>query len=175
MCTTCEVLFHSQADMHCMHGHQSTQVSDSIMSIAKHHVCRPRVNSVALTQDEALSSGPGGCKGPACVMPGASSGLYHMEKMYDVVHAGSCVWMVSSPSYPDYDGYEIYLTENATAMPQPAPSYTVAQQAAINGQNAQFRNFEAALSCVLRRNQQPPATGSWPYVDGWNTTLSIIQ
>ncbi|DBA69277.1 TPA: hypothetical protein ACH3X2_013012 [Trebouxia sp. C0005] len=89
--------------------------------------------------------------------------------------AGSCVWMVSSPSYPDYDGFEIYLTENATAMSQPTPSNTVAQQAVINGQNAQFRNFEAALSCVLRRNQQQPANGSWPYVDGWDTTLSIIR
>ena len=89
--------------------------------------------------------------------------------------AGSCVWMVSSPSYPDYDGFEIYSTENATAMPQPTPSNTVAQQAVINGQNAQFRNFDAALSCVLRRNQQQPANGSWPYVDGWDTTLSIIR
>ncbi len=92
-----------------------------------------------------------------------------------LVLAGSCVWMVSSPSYPDYDGFEIYSTENATAMPQPTPSYTVAQQAVINGRNAQFRNFNAALSCVLRRNQQQPANGSWPYVDGWDTTLSIIR
>jgi len=92
-----------------------------------------------------------------------------------LVLAGSCVWMVSSPSYPDYDGFQIYLTENATAMPQPTPSNTVAQQAVINGQNAQFRNFDAALSCVLRRNQQQPANGSWPYVDGWDTTLSIIR
>ncbi len=92
-----------------------------------------------------------------------------------LILAGSCVWMVSSPSYPDYDGFEIYLTENATAMPQPTPSNTIAQQAVINGQNAQFRNFDAALSCVLRRNQQQPANGSWPYVDGWDTTLSIIR
>lgn len=89
--------------------------------------------------------------------------------------AGSCVWMLSSPTYPDYDGYEIYPTENATAVPQPLPSYTVLQQGIITAQNAQFRNFDAALACVQRRNQQPPANGSWPYVDGWNTTLSIIR
>lgn len=104
-----------------------------------------------------------------------------LQLIYGLLHnttspvAGSCVWMVSSPSYPDYDGFEIYSTENATAMPQPTPSNTVAQQAVINGQNAQFRNFDAALSCVLRRNQQQPANGSWPYVDGWDTTLSIIR
>ena len=89
--------------------------------------------------------------------------------------AGSCVWMISSPSYPDYDGYELYLTENATAMPQPPPSYTVLQQGILTAQDAQFRNFEAALACVQRRNQQPPTNGSWPYVDGWNNTLSIIR
>ena len=83
--------------------------------------------------------------------------------------------MLSSPTYPDYDGYEIYPTENATAVPQPLPSYTVLQQSIITAQNAQFRNFDAALACVQRRNQQPPANGSWPYVDGWNTTLSIIR
>ncbi len=83
--------------------------------------------------------------------------------------------MVSSPSYEDYDGFEIYLTESATAMAQPAPTYTVLEQGVINAQNAQFRNFDAALACVQRRNQQQPASGSWPYVDGWNTTLSIIR
>ena len=84
--------------------------------------------------------------------------------------------MVSSPSYPDYDGFTLYLTENATAQPQPVPYYTVAQQAAMNGQNAVFRNFEAALQCVQRRNQQAPTSASaWPYVDGWNQTLNIIR
>lgn len=84
--------------------------------------------------------------------------------------------MISSPAYPDYDGFTLYLTENATALPQPVPYYTVPQQAAMNGQNAVFRNFEAALQCVQRRNQQAPTDGSdWPYVDNWNQTLSIIR
>lgn len=104
-----------------------------------------------------------GCEGTACY------------SWIDCLAAGSCVWMVSSSSYPDYDGFEIYLTENGTAMPQPVPTYTVLQQAVINAQDAQFRNFDAALSCVQRRNQQPPNSGSWPYVDGWNTTLSVVR
>ena len=83
--------------------------------------------------------------------------------------------MIASPTYLDYDGFEIYQTAAATAMAQPAPSNTIQQQAAINAQNAYFRNFDAALSCVQRRNQQPPASGPWPYVDGWNDTLSIVR
>ena len=84
--------------------------------------------------------------------------------------------MVSSPSYPDYDGVTLYLTENATAQPQPVPYYTVPQQAAMNAQSAVFRNFEAALQCVQRRNQQAPTDGSaWLYVDGWNQTLNVIR
>ena len=89
--------------------------------------------------------------------------------------SGSCIWMLASPTYPDYDGFEIYQTEAATAMAQPAPSNTIQQQAAINAQNAYFRNFDAALSCVQRRNQQPPKSGPWPYVVGWNDTISIIR
>lgn len=83
--------------------------------------------------------------------------------------------MIGSPTYPDYDGFEIFQTEAATAMAQPRPAFTLLQQAAINAQNAYFRNFDAVLSCVQRRNQQPPANGPWPYVDGWDTTLSIIR
>lgn len=46
----------------------------------------------------------------------------------------------------------------------------------MNGQNAVFRQFEAGLQCALRRNEQAPPNGApWPYVDGWNSTLSIVR
>ena len=83
--------------------------------------------------------------------------------------------MIASLTYPDYDGFEILQTEAATTMTQPGPAFALQQQAAINAQGAYFRNFDALLSCVQRRNQQRPASGPWPYLDGWDTTLSIIR
>lgn len=89
--------------------------------------------------------------------------------------AGSCIWMIASPTYPDYDGFTILPTEAANALPQPGPGRSLQEQSAINAQNSNFRNFDALLSCVQRRNQQRPPEGPWPYLDGWDTTLSIIR
>ena len=89
--------------------------------------------------------------------------------------AGTCIWMIGSPTYPDYDGFTIFQSEAAAAAAQPKPAFDLLQQAAINAHTAYFRNFDALLSCVQRRNQQPPASGPWPYTDGWETTLSIIR
>lgn len=83
--------------------------------------------------------------------------------------------MIASPTYPDYDGFQIFPTEASTALPQPRLGRSLQEQAAINAQNSYFRNFDALLSCVQRRNQQQPPEGPWPYLDGWNVTLSIIR
>ncbi|KAL3155593.1 hypothetical protein ABBQ38_010850 [Trebouxia sp. C0009 RCD-2024] len=101
--------------------------------------------------------------------------IYGMLQNSSSSVAGSCIWMIASPTYPDYDGFQIFPTEAATALPQPGPGRSLQEQAAINAQNSYFRNFDALLSCVQRRNQQQPPQGPWPYLDGWNTTLSIIR
>lgn len=83
--------------------------------------------------------------------------------------------MIAASSYFDYDTYTIHMTEGATAQPQ-GLSFPILQAAAGNAQNAVFRNYDAAVQCVQRRNFPTGQHAlAQPFVHGWNDTLQIIR
>lgn len=110
--------------------------------------------------------------------------LVHEEAARTPIIAGALFWLLASNNYPDYDGYTVYTSKEASKQPAPEWALMAPEQALSAYRTRAFLDTDKMLNCCSKRARGNTATdlpidevassGSH-WVHGWADVLDVIN